>query len=107
MVLKLPRLVVFDALNTVWKNEKFSLTKKILRQINSLVTYLVKPILSRNFCQKCVRENSRNFHTVLTVWQLQNFSTTQILREANFGEESRSYKTAIVAILGTLKFVKC
>ena len=51
---------------TVWKNEKFSLTKKIFRQINSLVlvTYLVKPLLSRNFCQKCMRVNFRNFHTV-------------------------------------------
>ena len=49
---------------TVWKNENFSLTKKIFRQINSLVTYLVKPLLSRNFRQKCVRENSRNFHNV-------------------------------------------
>ena len=26
------------------------------RQINSLVTYLVKPLRSRNFCQKGVRE---------------------------------------------------
>ena len=53
----------------VWKNEKFSLTKKRkkIRQINSLVTYLVKPLLSRNICQKWVRENSRNFHTVLQV----------------------------------------
>ena len=41
--------------------------QKIFRQINSLVTYLVKPLLSRNFCKKCVRENSRNFHTV--VWK--------------------------------------
>ena len=38
--------------------------RKIFRQINSLVTYLVKPLFSRNFCQKCVRENFRNFHTV-------------------------------------------
>ena len=45
---------------TVWKNEKFSLTKEIFRQINSLV----KPLLSRNFCQKCVREIFCNFHTV-------------------------------------------
>ena len=50
--------------STVWKNEKFFLTEKIFRKINSLVTYLVKSLLSRNFCQKCVRENSRNFHTV-------------------------------------------
>ena len=42
---------------TVWKNKKFSRTKKIFRQINSLVTYLVKPLNSRNCCQKsfCVR----------------------------------------------------
>ena len=51
--------------STLWKNEKFSLTKNFFRQINSLVTYLVKPFLSRNFWQKCVRENARNFHTVL------------------------------------------
>ena len=44
--------------------QKFSLTKKIFRQINSLVNYLVKTLLSRNFCQKCMRENFRNFHTV-------------------------------------------
>ena len=48
---------------TVWKNEKFSLTKKIFRQINSLVIYLVKLLLSRNFCQKCVRLNFRHFNT--------------------------------------------
>ena len=54
----------------MWKNEKFS-HLKIFRQINSLVTYLVKPLLSRNFCQKCMRGNSRNFHTVLLyVWVL-------------------------------------
>ena len=36
---------------TVLKNKKFSLIKKIFREINSLVTSL----LSRNFCQKRVR----------------------------------------------------
>ena len=41
--------------------QKFSLTKKIFRQINSLVNYLVKPLLSQNFCQKYVNENFRNF----------------------------------------------
>ena len=38
--------------------------QKIFRQINSLVTYLVKPLISRNFRQNRVTENSRNFHTV-------------------------------------------
>ena len=32
------------------KNEKFTLSPK--RQINDLVILLVKPLLSRNFCQK-------------------------------------------------------
>ena len=48
---------------TIWKNEK-TLNGKIIRQINSLVIYLVKPLLSRNFCQKMVRVNFRNFHSV-------------------------------------------
>ena len=41
------------------KNKDFSLTKKIFRKINSLRT-----LISRNFCQKSVRDNFRNFHTV-------------------------------------------
>ena len=42
-----------------------SLTKKIFRQINSLLTsFLISQLLSRNFCKRCVRENSRNFYTV-------------------------------------------
>ena len=53
-----------NVFHTVWKLREFSLTKKKFRQINSLATYLVKSLLSRNFCQKCLRENSRNFHTV-------------------------------------------
>ena len=58
---------VISKLCTVWKNKKFSLlAEKIFRQINSLVTYLVKPLFSRNFCQICVRENSHNFHSVHT-----------------------------------------
>ena len=30
---------------------------------DQLLSKLSKPLLSRNFCQKCVREISRNFHT--------------------------------------------
>ena len=52
----------------VWKNEKFGLTEKIFRQINSLVICLVKPLLSRNFCRKTVR---LKFHNFLTVYTLQ------------------------------------
>ena len=35
---------------TVWKNEKFTVTEKKFRQINSLVTSLVEKLFSRNFC---------------------------------------------------------
>ena len=55
---------------TVWKNQKFSLTKNFFREINYLVTSLVKMMFSRNFCQKSVKENFRNFHSTLcTLWK--------------------------------------
>ena len=41
--------------DTSVKNDKFSLTDKKFRQINSLVISLVKTLLSRNFCQKKAR----------------------------------------------------
>ena len=50
---------------TVWKLRKFTLTEKIFRQITYLVMSLVKMLLSRNFCQKRVRVNFRNFHTAV------------------------------------------
>ena len=40
------------------------LTEKKIRQINYLVTYSVRPLLSQKFYQKYVRENFCNFHTV-------------------------------------------
>ena len=48
----------------VWKNEQFTVAQKIFRQIISLVFSLVKTLLSRNFCQRSVTGNFRNFHTV-------------------------------------------
>ena len=70
----------------MWKNKKFSLTEKIFREINYSLTPLVKTLVSRNFSQKCVRENSRNFHTVgnksgLYVEKIRFFSFDKILRE--------------------------
>ena len=61
---------------TVWKNEKFSLTKIFFREINYLVILLVKTSFSRNFCQKSMRLNFRNFHSVCNataVWKFKNF----------------------------------
>ena len=53
-------------MSQVWKNKKLFLTEKIFREINSLVTSLVKTLVSRNFCQKRVREN--------TVWKNDTFT---------------------------------
>ena len=39
-----------------------SFTEKKFRQKIYLVISLVKPFLSRNFCEKSVRENFCNFH---------------------------------------------
>ena len=55
--------------STVWKNEKFTLTGKIFRETNTLVKSLLKTLLSRKFCQKNVRVNLHNFHTVYQVWK--------------------------------------
>ena len=72
---------------TVWKNEKFTLTQNFSRQINYLVILLVKPLLSRNFCQKRVRANVCNFHTVYyaTLWKNDKFTLTEIFfRQINY-----------------------
>ena len=51
--------------------------QKIFRQINSLLTYLVKQLLSRNFCKKFMRESSRIFHSVSVTVEI-----TEILSHA-------------------------
>ena len=63
-------------------------------------------MLSRNFCQKSVKENFWHFHNVFTVYTYVcgNLSVTHILREINFGE-SRRCKMAIFALLRALVFV--
>ena len=74
--------------STVWKNRTFTVTQKNFRQINSLVFSLVKTLLSRNFCQKCVRVNFCNFHTVH--WStIQFIIITPILK--NFRETKLQY----------------
>ena len=88
---------------TVWKLRKFTLTEKIFHQITNLVISTVKLLLWRNFCQKSVRANFGNFHTVhgenidfsvkivigtfhTIVWKNKKFSLTlfwQKFRESN------------------------
>ena len=36
--------------HTVWKNEKFTLTEKLFREISSLAIGLVQALLSQHFC---------------------------------------------------------
>ena len=52
---------------TVRKNVKFTIAGIFFREITSLVTSLAKTLLSRIFCQKCVRLNRSNFHTVCSI----------------------------------------
>ena len=74
---------------------KFSLIEKIFREINYLVISLVKTLLSRNFCQKGVKDNFRNFHTaqkfphcvllseisdILRVWKTQSKNSSSLFR---------------------------
>ena len=47
------------------EKREFHSNQIIFREINSSVTSLVEQLISRNFCHKSVRENFRNFHTVL------------------------------------------
>ena len=64
--------------------------------------FFSKMLLSRNFCQKSVTVNFRNFHTVsFKVWKFQNYPVTQFLREINF-RRYRSSKTAILTFLEAL-----
>ena len=50
--------------NIVWKNVRFTVIQKKIRQINALVTSLENTLFSRNFCQKCVTVNFCNFRIV-------------------------------------------
>ena len=50
-----------------------------------------------------MQEWQKNLDFYTTVWKCQDFSVTQILREINFGE-FWSYKAAVFAIFGVLKF---
>ena len=51
----------------VWKNERFTLTGKVFRQIDYLRISLANLLLSRNFCQKSVSKFP-------WMWKLSNFT---------------------------------
>ena len=52
--------------STVWKLQKFTLTEKKISSNQLFSNFLsINPLLSRNFCQKSVRVNFRNFHVVI------------------------------------------
>ena len=62
------------------EGRKFSLTKKIFCQINSLV----KTLLSRNFCKKCVRLYRINFHTFVYYSQCGKSANSQSITKIYF-----------------------
>ena len=86
-------------------DKKFTHTEKKIRQINYLAISLVKILPSRNFCQKRMRVNSRNFHTVWsrnnefvlwyfsTAWKFREFSLTYFWQ--NILERNGSTKESI------------
>ena len=91
----------FNTVSTVWKNEKFSFTKNISsNQLFSAVTYSVKTLLSRNFCQNCVRENFRSFSTLTHDFSVKSNSRKiayitrfhEFFRENNFKRVTRLTK---------------
>ena len=67
--------ILFRIFCTLWKNQKFTLTEKIFRQINYLVISLVKALLSRNTVWK-LREISLNlqFSVKLFLGKVSNYS---------------------------------
>ena len=54
------------------------------RVINYLVTSLVKPLLSRNFCQKNVRGKFCNFHAVILKYFIHSVEKHEILSRRIF-----------------------
>ena len=81
---------------TLWKLRKFTLTEKIFRQITYLVISLVKLLLSQHFCQKSVRVDFRNFHTVVyTVWKNEKFTLTSHRRNISSNQLELFSKTLL------------
>ena len=88
------RLTIFREINSVVTCGKTrnSLTN-FFREISYLVSSSCKNVTFTKFLS--------NIFPHYTVWKFYDFSVTQILREINFGD-SRSSKTAVLAILGAL-----
>ena len=60
------------------EKRKIYTQQKTFRQINSLVISLENALISRNFCQKSVRESKyRSFQQLSTLWKNEKFSLTE------------------------------
>ena len=64
------------AVSQCGKTRIFCHLEKIFREINSLVTSLIKPLLSRNFCEENVTENFRDL--IGKVWRKQKFTLAAV-----------------------------
>ena len=83
---------------SVWKTGKFTLTKKIFREIIALATSLVKAlfssVFSRNFCHKHVRFNFCDFHTVQKTYLSKSMTNAW-----NCSSSSASWAMMILSLL--------
>ena len=95
-------IIVLNVQCTVWKNEKFGLTEKIFRQIDSLVISLVKALLSRNFCDKIVAMKFRNFRN--TLWK--NKKKLNNSHRKNISSKQRSSNFFSSKYVGFTKFLQ-
>ena len=72
----------------MWKNEKFTFTEKLSHQMSYKVSFVIKTLFSRNFCQKSVKVNFPNFHTVhsasVTALHLPNFILLTVFRKISW-----------------------
>ena len=73
-------------------NYRNLLSPKKIRQSKYLVIHLVKTLFSRNFCQKYVRLNHSNFHSVHTVLcKKHDHCYIHIFGKFNFFPSNQSY----------------
>ena len=59
--------------DTVWKNEKFTVTQIFFPSNQFIVKFFSKTLIWRNFCEKTVALKFRNFHSVIReelIWRI-------------------------------------
>ena len=96
-------ILIISTLVQAW-HEKFSLAKKIFRQINSLAISLVKTLLSRNFCRTGIFTKKWSFHRKLYELRKMNwkwfifwFQVAELLKET-LGNRDAAFITKLTLV---------